>query len=305
MIKWILRLLAIGVIIASLLYVAACHIAPYSIIKPHRLSRSEIEQMFSQRYPDQFGLTFDTLSIPVNDTITLKGWFLHSITDSNKGTVFVLHGIASCKEAMLPLASKFCRNNYNVVLFDLRTHGESGGEYCTYGYWEKRDVVIVIDSIQSKYPQAAPFAMFGNSLGAAITIQTLAIEPRLTCAVVESPFATLREVTSDYLTRIIKIRWRSFSNAALNEAGSIAKFPVDEVQPEIAAFSIRQPVLVVHGTKDKHISIEYGKRVYHNLQSPYKEFYEISEGDHYNLMTAGGIEYENKIMSFFDHYCKP
>ena len=35
---------------------------------------------------------------------------------------------------------RFQRRGVDVVAFDSRAHGESDGEMCTYGYWEKRDL---------------------------------------------------------------------------------------------------------------------------------------------------------------------
>lgn len=302
--KWGLRITMTCAAMVIIVYIASCHVAPYSVIKPHRLSQVEIALLIPQPNPGQFGLVPDTLDIPVNDSLSLRGWFFHALSDSVQGTIMVLHGIASCKEAMLPVADKLCRNRFNVVLFDLRAHGESDGDYCTYGYYEKRDMVVVIDSILSKYPHSTPLAMYGNSLGSAIALQTMAIEPRISCAVVESPFATLREIVSDYLTRLIKIRWRSFSDAALDEAGVIANFSVDDVAPETSALSIQVPVLVVHGTLDRHVSIEYGRRVFRNLQSQSKELFEIPDGDHYNLTTVGGEAYGEKFLSFFQKFCR-
>jgi hypothetical protein len=299
--KWAL---VFSISMSIVFYFAACHVAPYAVLQPHRLSRAEIAEMFSYRVPKDYGLQSEPLEVAVDDSTRLSGWFLHTDADTAKGTIIVLHGIASCKEAMLPLAAKLCRNHFNVVLFDLRAHGESGGRYCTYGYREKFDVVVLIDTLLARYPSAGPLALFGNSLGAAVALQTMAVEPRISCAVVESPFATLREIASDYLAQYILIRWRRLSDSALDEAGRIARFPVDSVRPEESARAIARPVLLAHGTQDRNVSVSYGRRVFDNLQSPFKELYEIPDGDHYNLAAAGGAAYERTMLSFLDRHCR-
>lgn len=295
--------LAVAAMVAIAVPFVACDVLPYAIVKPHRVTRDEIAKSLPYRSPRDMGIPADGLVVTVQDSIRLKGWFIDADGEP-RGTILVLHGIANCKEAMLPLADKLRRHSFQVVLIDLRAHGESEGEYCTYGFWEKQDIRTLIDTLSRRYETLTPLGVYGNSLGAAIAVQALAVEPRLTCGWIESPFATLREITSDYLTRKIILRWRGLSDGALAKAGRIADFEIDQVSPENSAQLVHQPVVVVHGRKDRHIAIEYGERVFRNLRSAAKEFYEIPAGDHFNLSTAGGKEYEERMLSFFDRHCR-
>jgi fermentation-respiration switch protein FrsA (DUF1100 family) len=62
---------------------------------------------------------------------------------------------------------------------------------------------------------------------------------------------------------------------------------------------------VVHGVADKHVSVEYGKRIFRNLASPDKEWYPIQDGDHYNLSRVGGEKYRKKVIEFLKRHLKP
>jgi pimeloyl-ACP methyl ester carboxylesterase len=48
-----------------------------------------------------------------------------------------------------------------VIAYDSRRHGESGGDVCTYGYYEKEDLRRVIDALER-----GPVVLMGTSLGA-------------------------------------------------------------------------------------------------------------------------------------------
>ena len=122
--------------------------------------------------------------------------------------------------------------------------------------------------------------------------------PRIACAVVQAPFATLREVVYDYQVRLYHLPFRWVTNAALGESERIAHFVADSVSPERAASVALQPVLVIHGTADDEITIAHGRRVFTQLRSPGKEFFELPEGDHGSLGKVSREEYDRRISAF-------
>jgi len=291
---------AVIVLSCVALFVVIEHVLPYSVIKPHRITHSDIvNTVHAEPTPETLGLQSEKFNITVEDSIVLNGWFIHADSSHPLGTVAVLHGIASCKEAMLPMARTLVRAGINCILYDMRAHGESGGQYCTFGYYEKRDLSRYIDSAFARFGLlVGPVAVMGGSLGAAVALQAMEVDQRITCGVVESPFATLREVVFDYMKRLSGVPVRWVSDHALNRAGEIARFPVDSVQPEESARHITRPVMVVHGLHDMHISPEYGRRVYQNLLSANKEWVPVPPADHFTIASVGGEEYKRQVVDF-------
>ena len=270
-----------------------------------RVTGKTIEKFYDQKVsPDQYGLTYSNFDVNVGDSIILKGFLINSKTEKPKGTIIILHGIASCKEAMLGLAAELADTGYNCILYDSRANGESGGKYCTFGYYEKNDVSKYIDAAISKYKNAAPFGIYGHSFGAAVALQAMARDHRIKCGVIVSPFADLREIVHDYVKRISFIPFHFFSNMIIDKSGEIAHFPVDSVKPEISAKQITQPVMVIHGLNDERISPENGKRIFNNLASKEKIWYPIPGGGHNNLSVLGGNEFRNKVVNFYLAYLK-
>ena len=284
----------------SAYYVAVNRVLPYSPIRPHRIGRDEIRRYFPDgASPDKTGLKFSPLDVTVEDSINLRGWFIYARRDSAIGTVILLHGIASCKEAMLPLAGTLASAGYNCIVYDSRAHGESGGTNCTFGYYEKRDVSVFIDSSIERFSNVQPVGIYGASLGAAIAIQAMATDRRIRCGIAESPFATMREVIYDYWKSFSGLPVHSIPDGALRNSEKIANFAVDSVSPEDYAKRIDSPVLIIHGDKDEKISIHYGERVFKNLHSPEKKFYLVPGAGHDNLAAIGGQAYSNTVLDFF------
>jgi alpha-beta hydrolase superfamily lysophospholipase len=297
-------LLAILCILSGIAtYVVVYRVLPYSPIRPHRITRDELARIHPGRLdPGALGLAYDALDVTVEDTIVLRGWFIHAHADSVRGTMVLLHGIANCKESLLGFADTLARLGYNCIVYDSRANGESGGLNCTFGYYEKYDVSAYIDAATKRFPGLGPVGIYGNSLGAAVAIQAMAIDKRITCGIVESPFATLREVVYDYWKRMSGIPLRCVIDKALENSERIAHFTVDDVRPEQSARQVTCPVLVVHGEKDEHIAAAYGRRVFDNIAAPGKEWYLVSGGDHFSLARAGGDAYLMKLSTFLRRY---
>ena len=83
-------------------------------------------------------------------------------------------------------------NHYSVLIPDARGHGDSGG-LATYGIREADDIHHWVDWIETNEPARCMYGL-GESMGAAQLLQSLPREPRFCAVVVESPFASFREV---------------------------------------------------------------------------------------------------------------
>jgi uncharacterized protein len=304
--RWIiipLILLIFLLIVYIVLDYATKNILAYSPIRPARCSK-EILMKFNNGIliPDQLNLKYENFNITVEDTIKVRGWFIYSDSVAAKGTIFLLHGIASCKATMLNTAKLLTSLGFNCVVYDSRANGESGGINCTFGYYEKKDLSSYIDSTQYRFPDSGPYGALGNSLGAAVLIQTMAEDKRIVCGIAESPFANLREIIRDYFSRMYYLRINWIPDRALEYSEKIANFKVDSVDPSKSAKNITQPIMIVHGLKDEHISYKYGKEVFDNIKSKEKVWYPIEAGEHNNLSQVGGGKLNEAIAAFFNKH---
>lgn len=279
------------------------NILAYAPIRPAKCTKETLMKYNNAIYtPDQLNLRFKDFNITVEDTIKLRGWFIYSDSVAAKGTIFLLHGIASCKATMLNTAKMFASFGFNSVIYDSRANGESGGVNCTFGYYEKKDLSAYIDSTQYRFPDSAPYGALGNSLGAAVLIQTMAEDKRIVCGIAESPFTNLRDIIRDYFSRMYYLRINWIPDKALEHSEKIANFKVDSVDPSKSAKNITQPIMVVHGLRDEHISYKYGEKVFENIKSNVKVWYPIEDGEHNNLSQVGGVKLNEAIATFFNKY---
>ena len=115
---------------------------------------------------------------------------IQSKQDSIRGVMILVHGIGGCKESFLSLANRLANQGIASVLFDNRAHGQSGGQYSTYGFYEKKDISRIIDHIKEQDNQI-PIGIWGNSLGGAIAIQSMEYDKRIHFGIIESTFTDM------------------------------------------------------------------------------------------------------------------
>ncbi len=280
-------------------WIGLTKVAPFAVVLMNRYSHEQICVLLNNKVnPDDFSLASEDLEVTVEDTITLRGWFIPAVTKS-KATVIVLHGVNASREFMLPTAKILNEKEFNVVLFDSRGHGKSGGPYCTYGFYEKKDISAIV-SFLLKRDSTQVIGIYGNSLGGAIALQAMSLDDRIKCGVVESTFASLREVVSSYMKRMFYVGPMFLSNIALDKAAEMAKFNPNEVSPEAIAGNIKNPIFMAHGDEDIHINYSNSQRIFENIGTSNKSLTIVRGADHYTLYQIGGVEYENKVVNFLN-----
>ena len=195
-----------------------------------------------------------------DDDVRLEGWLFRTAAVPRRGLIVYLHGIADNRQSGLGVAHRFLPRGYDVLVYDSRAHGSSTGDACTYGYYEKRDLVKALDALGA--PKAV---LFGSSLGAAVALQAAAIEPRVRGVIAQSSFSDLRSIVRD---RAPFFATSTDVAGALALAGQWAHFPPDEVSPERAAPQIHVPVLLLHGQRDRETRAAHSERIFRMLAGP-------------------------------------
>lgn len=280
------------IILMILGFIAVNNIIPYAILQPPRINESIS--------PEKLGLKSEPLNLKTNDAVELNGYWIKSELDTAKGIIILIHGIGGCKEHFLGLSKELSKKGIESIVFDERAHGKSGGQFCTYGFKEKRDISQIVDKIKAQRPNL-PIGIWGNSLGGAIAIQALELDERIEFGIIESTFTTLNTIVFDYKKRILKgIGWKVLSDFALKRAGEIAGFDPQKIRPIESIKHIEQSIFIAHGNADKNISYKYGQQLFDNLKTKDKQFILVEGGGHFDLFDKGGIDYKNKIMDFIE-----
>ncbi|MFN0159542.1 MAG: alpha/beta hydrolase [Bacteroidota bacterium] len=290
----ILFVLLFMVFISLLLLV----IGPVMLLQPHKRNVEYYRKRTSTLHPSDLGLPFEERTLKTTEGISLSCWLIKGPVDA-KGTVVYLHGVSECKIVGLPIAKALHDNGYNVFLYDSRRHGDSGGNFCTYGFYEKHDTSTVINYLETRHDlRLGKIGLFGSSMGAAVALQVAAVDKRIAAVVAESGFATLRSIFDDYQRRMIKLPWHYLRNLVIKRSEHLAHFKANDVSPVDAVKDIHVPIFILHGTADNLIDHKYSEMVFRSANEP-KELWLLPNTRHDNMAEVGGEEYTRRIVEFF------
>ena len=193
------------------------------------------------------------------DGLTLRGWIC-ATHRQRRGSVVYLHGVADNRSSSVGAIEHLTKQGFDVVAYDSRAHGQSDGDVCTYGFYEKRDLKRVIDSLP-----AGPVLLIGSSLGGAVAIQAAVGNERVVGVIAAEAFSDLRTIAIERAPRVLPglVIARAFRMA--EERGH---FDVASVSPAAAAALLRIPVLLIHGADDVETRPDHSRRILSALHGP-------------------------------------
>ena len=223
--------------------------------------------------------------------VTLVGWQC-ATTAPRRGSVVYLHGVADNRRSARKVISRFLPRGFDVVAYDSRANGESTGEACTYGFYEKQDLQGVIALLAP-----GPVVLAGGSLGAAVALQAAVGDPRVSAVVAVETFSDLRTIATERAPSF-------FSNAAIRRGLALAewlgRFTVDDVSPVRSAASLTIPVLLVHGDADTETPTAHSRRVAAALAGPQRLLLVPGAGHNQSLQDDVWFEIERWIDEYVD-----
>jgi len=294
---FILIVLTIVLVFLLIVTIVLIMVGPTLLMKPRRRGPEFYRQLGKPSSPEEAGLQVERSTVRTPDGLSLDAWFVKG-AEPALGTVIYLHGIADCKIDGIRMAKWLRDHRYNVFLYDSRRHGESDGEYCTFGYYEKRDLAAVIDHLTGLPGLAgSPIALFGTSMGAAVAIQGAAVDARIRAVIAENSFTTLRTIFDDYQKRMIKLPFHYLRNLVIKRSERVAGFQANAVSPLEAVKGIGTPILFIVAEQDHLIRPAYSHLLYEAAGGP-KEIFSISGAMHSDTWDVAGPAYEERILRF-------
>lgn len=253
--------------------------------------------------PADFGLTYEDVSFePRGGGPLLRGWLIE--VEAGGPAIVLVHGIGGQRSAdgAVGLAARLVEGSYDVLLFDLRAHGESEGDRVSGGYFERSDVLGAYDFMVGRGTAPAEVGLLGHSMGAGIAIMAAAQEPGIAAVVADSPFADVDDLIAQETARKTPIPRDVvpvFLPAAKLFASTLYDIDLGELVPEQDVAQLAYPVLVIHGEADSRIPASHGRRV-HERAPPGSELWMLPGVEHADAFLEQPEEYVQRVLAYFD-----
>ncbi len=256
MISFVILPAAIYLAIAGFMYVAQRNFQYF----PQHSARTGFED------PAKFGLdNFVAASIETDDGETLVSW-LALPPQAGSPVIVYMHGNAGTLGDRAERFRLFRDEGFGVLALSWRGYGGSTGSLTEKGLVE--DGRAAVKLLLQRGVSRSRIILFGESLGSGIATQ-LAADPET------SPLAVILEAPFTSAADVARIRYWFLP------VGLLMK---DQYRSIDFAPRVTAPVFVFHGTADRIIPFQQGKRLHDAFTGP-KDFLEMPGGDHIDPLT--------------------
>jgi fermentation-respiration switch protein FrsA (DUF1100 family) len=246
-------------------------------------------------------IDYQEIEFPARDTaddITIRAFFAPAASEE---AVIVVHGVNSCRrnpEVLLP-AGMLHRNNYNVLLLDMRNQGDSEiiNGRTTVGNNEWRDVVGAYDWLIAQGFASEDIGLVGVSLGGAASANAFGQEQGISALWLDSTFADINNVLTAELQRNgypLFLKNAALVTARINSVNLTEYSPLQSVSQHN-----NRPVFITHGTADTRLSVDYATDLY-NAAGENAELWIVEGTEHVEAMFRYPDEYNERLNAFFD-----
>jgi dipeptidyl aminopeptidase/acylaminoacyl peptidase len=254
---------------------------------------------------DEYGLPQpEDVLVNVGDGIVLSGWFFENERGGDCGVV-LLHGRGGARVETFVYVPLFWARGCHAMMFDARHHGDSTGQYATYGYHEKGDTLQVLAWFSERTElKTSQIGLMGVSYGAATVLQAAALEPDLAFVAAEAPFqdlpTLLGEQAEERYGRLVRA---ILMPTVLLFAGWRADFEPAAVSPMLAAREIQAPVFLMHSLQDESIPTSHVQAIEANIAHDRKVLHLTDWGaPHAQCMKTDPETFKAYMDDFLDRY---
>ena len=274
-------------------------------IKP-QLKADEMELYYSQsegyilekiqKYEQQKFLIENSRNGYLIETLHLKS------PKESEDVIILVHGIRSNYHDLLPDAFHYLEEGYNVILYNQRQTGLTGGKDYSFGLYEKVDLDEVVIIARRLYPKGK-LGIHGFSMGAATAAMHVELNEKskqVDFYVLDAPYHTL-ESTID-----LGLNWKKpvlLPKRYVKWSGDFVlglkkRIHYRDIEPIRAIAHGTVPVLIIHGTIDKITDPKGSQLLYDAIPHENKKII-LFEGDaHCTAHKNRTEEYFEKIHDF-------
>lgn len=256
--------------------------------------------------PDNYGIAFEEVRFAARDKTPLVGWWIPAaVADPtrNAPTIVMCHGQTGSMDGdtkqMIPLHQA----GFNVLMFDFRAHGRSGGTQQTMGMYERDDLLGALDYLERTHG-IERVGVLGFSMGAAVALITAAVSDRIAAIVADSSFARFKNTLARHLQQAgvpsFRLAWH-IAAWALVAAAVKTEGRIDQVDVRLWTPHVRCPTLFIHGGADPLVTMDEVHEMAARCAGPY-EVWVVEGAGHGGAFADNPDVYNERVIEWFRKY---
>lgn len=247
------------------------------------------------------GIATEKVTIQSDDNLQLAGEICEANTDSHKWAILV-HGYSGSHGMMWTFGHMYADNGFNLLLPDMRGHGESEGDYIGMGWPDRKDILNWIEFICERDPNAE-IVLFGISMGGATVMMTSGEDlPSNVKAIVEDcGYASVWEIFSDELKALFHLPEFPLLYTANTICKLRAGYSFTKASSVNQVSKSKVPILFIHGAEDNFVHTDMVYKVYDACPTE-KDILVVDNAGHGQSYYYSPEEYYDKMFTFLSSY---
>jgi len=225
----------------------------------------------------------------------IHGFFFPN--NSSKKVIILCHGITCSLYSSVKYMDMFLEKDFAIFIYDHRNHGLSGGGNTSFGYYEKFDLKKCSDWLIDKLGKDTIIGLHGESMGAGIALQNIAIDDRIKFCIEDCGYSNAQDLFNHRLKKDYSIN----IFAIIRLSSKICKLRVgwefNDVSPITTLPEVKIPILFIHGEDDDYVPTYMCKQMY-TVTKGYKDIYIATKAGHAQSYWNNKAEYTKKVYKF-------
>ena len=218
--------------------------------------------------------------------------------DSNR-YVIVTHGYTYTKYGSIKYANMFLKLGYNVIIYDLRHHGDNERCYISMGKNESKDISALIDYLRSTFGNDIEIGLHGESLGATSSLLSLSENKNISFCIEDCGFSNLSNLLKYQIKKQYHLPTFFIPIASvLNRL--IYHFSFYDINLISSLTNSNVPILFIHGNADTYIPVHLGTDMWKKYKG-YKELHLFDNAEHAESYASDPEKYETIVSDFLNN----
>jgi len=300
-------LIVIFIIVAIITNIIGLYIGNIYYLKVCRLSINEAKTGLDYYKPsfDYKAFTqMESYNVSVKSSFgyKLSGTYIFNPKPTNN-TVILVHGIGCDRWESMKYSDMYLAMGFNVLAYDSRYHGSSGGTDISLGFFEKTDLDNIVKWVKWVNPDAI-IGVHGESLGAVTALLQAKLDQskkNVDFYVADCPYSDLTELMNTKISGDLRPTFQPAASFILFYGNIVAlkksNFSLYAVSPITAIADIKTPIMFIHGSNDTFIPASMSLELYLRKKGP-KGIYIAPGSEHAMSYLTNKVEYTAKVKQF-------